>query len=62
MKLIGNEGAAERVAMSVGWGTWGWILALIDILVFDRLYLRRGRLNRLGAIQRRSSRPGRSPH
>jgi len=51
MKLIRYKDTAERVGISIGMGVLGWLLALIHILVFDRLYLRRGRLSRIAAIQ-----------
>ena len=51
MKLIRYKDTAERIGISVGRGMVGWLPALIHILVFDRLYLRRGRLSRIAAIK-----------
>jgi predicted acylesterase/phospholipase RssA len=51
MSLIRYKDTAERVGTSIGMGVVGWLLALTHILVFDRLYLRRGRLGRIAAIQ-----------
>ena len=53
MRLIRYKDTAERVGISIGMGVVGWILASIHILVFDRLYLRRGRLSRITAIQQK---------
>ena len=42
---------AERIGISIGMGVLGWLVALIHLLVFDRLYLGRGRLSRIAGIQ-----------
>jgi predicted acylesterase/phospholipase RssA len=42
---------AERIGISIGMGVLGWLVALIHLLIFDRLYLGRGRLSRIAGIQ-----------
>jgi predicted acylesterase/phospholipase RssA len=51
MKLIRYKDTAERVGISIGMGVVGWLFALVHILFFDRLYLRRGRLSRIAAME-----------
>jgi predicted acylesterase/phospholipase RssA len=53
MRLMRYKDTAERVGISVGMGVVGWLLASIHIFVFDQLYLHRGRLSRIDAIQKK---------
>jgi len=56
MSVIRYKDTAERIAIGIGLGLLGWLMALVHLLVFDRLYLRRGMLSRIFAIQKRHQR------
>ena len=44
-------GAVGGAFIGVGMGILGWIAAAVHLLIFDRLYLRRGRLERIEKLQ-----------
>jgi len=51
VKIVRYKDTAERIGISIGMGVLGWLLASIHLLIFDRLYLARGRLSRIAEIQ-----------
>jgi hypothetical protein len=51
MSIIRYKDTAERIGISIGMGVLGWLLALTHLHLFDPLYLKRGRLSRIAAMQ-----------
>ncbi|WP_163999266.1 patatin-like phospholipase family protein [Pyxidicoccus caerfyrddinensis] len=46
VRLIWLQNTLQRIAIGVGMAAVGWLLARVHLHVFDRLYLRHGRLKR----------------
>jgi predicted acylesterase/phospholipase RssA len=51
VRIIRYKDTLTQIAIGVGMGILGWIVAAIHLLIFDRLYLRRGRIERIEKLQ-----------
>jgi len=51
VNIVRYKDTAEKIGISIGMGVLGWLLASIHLLIFDQLYLCRGRLSRIAEIQ-----------
>jgi predicted acylesterase/phospholipase RssA len=51
VRIIRYKDTVRQIAIGVGMGILGWIAAAIHVLIFDRMYLRRGRLRRIEKLQ-----------
>lgn len=51
MRIIRYKDTLRQIIIGVGMGVLGWIAAAIHLLIFDRMYLRRGRLQRIERLQ-----------
>jgi predicted acylesterase/phospholipase RssA len=51
MRIVRYKDTVKQITIGVGMGILGWIVAAIHLLIFDRLYLRRGRLERIEKLQ-----------
>jgi hypothetical protein len=50
-RIIRYKDTARQIAIGVGMGILGWIVAAIHLLIFDRMYLRRGRLSEIEKLE-----------
>ncbi|MEQ8762629.1 MAG: patatin-like phospholipase family protein [Planctomycetota bacterium] len=55
--LLRPRNLLSRVLLGVGLATVGWILALVHLLVFDRLFLKRGKIDRWWKEESSGERP-----
>jgi hypothetical protein len=53
-RIIRYKDTPRQIAIGIGMGILGWIVAAIHLLIFDRMYLRRGRLSE---IEKREPKP-----
>jgi hypothetical protein len=51
VRIIRYKDTVRQIAIGVGMGILGWIAAAVHLLIFDRMYLRRGRLRRIEKLQ-----------
>jgi hypothetical protein len=51
VRIVQYKETVKQIAIGVGMGIVGWIAAAVHLLIFDRLYLRRGRLQRIEKLQ-----------
>jgi predicted acylesterase/phospholipase RssA len=51
MRVIRYRDTLKQITFGVGLGILGWIVAGLHLLIFDRLYLHRGRLERIERLQ-----------
>ncbi len=60
MRVIRYKDTIRQIAVGLGMGVLGWAAAAIHLAIFDPLYLRRGRLQRIEKLQARSREMGRA--
>jgi hypothetical protein len=54
VRVIQYKETARQIVIGIGMGVLGWVAAATHLLVFDPLYLRRGRLQRIEKLQAKS--------
>ena len=60
MSVVRYKDTARQIGISVGMGLLGWALASVHLAIFDRLYLRRGRLSRIERLRAKQHGPGKA--
>ena len=60
MSVVRYKDTAQQIGIRVGMGLLGWALASLHLAIFDRLYLRRGRLSRIESLRAHQHGPGKA--